>query len=210
MDRSFWLEKWNNGQIGFHLGEVHPDLVAQAPEFLSDGPHRVLVPLCGKSIDLHWLAEAGHQVTGVELSDTAARAFHDEHDRTATRRAAGPFTEWSSSNLRFLVGDIMQLEGSFDRVWDRAAMVALPPDLRAVYVETVRRVASGGELLLVTFDYDTSVMSGPPFAIPADEVRAAHPEAELVMSRDIIEDMQPFRQRGHHTWLKQVWRVPLP
>jgi len=210
MDRTFWLEKWANDQIGFHQDTVHADLKRESAEFLAGGPHRVLVPLCGKSHDLQWLAEAGHQVTGVELSDIACRDFHAEHGRAPTRSVSGPFAEYLSPNLRYLVGDVMLLQGTFDRVWDRAAMVALAPEQRPAYVELVRRVAAGGELLLVTYDYDTTVMSGPPFAVPPEEVLAHYPEAEVAWAGDIIDDVPAFQQRGHTRWDKTVWRVSLP
>lgn len=210
MDRTFWLEKWAHKQIGFHRDGVHPDLVDHAPSFLGDGPHRVLVPLCGKTVDLHWLAESGHQVTGVELSDIAAREFHQEQGRSPTRSVAGPFTVLQSPNLRYLVGDVFGLDGTFDRVWDRAALVALAPEQRRPYVNLVRRVASGGELLLVTFDYDPTVMSGPPFALPHDEVRDYYPEAEILFHADILEHVPAFRERGHGHWHKTVWRARLP
>ena len=209
MDRTFWLEKWAQHQIGFHQPQVHPDLIAQA-SFLAGGPHRVLVPLCGKTLDLHWLAEQGHATTGIELSDIAAREFHEEQQRTPTRSVSGPYTVLSSPNLRYLLGDIMHLEGTFDRVWDRASMVALSPEQRPAYVDLLKRVASGGELLLITFDYDTRVMSGPPFAIPHSEVLGFYPNAEILFHADIIDHVHAFRERGHDRWEKTLWRVKLP
>ena len=136
MDRTFWLEKWAQHQIGFHQPQVHPDLIAQA-SFLAGGPHRVLVPLCGKTLDLHWLAEQGHATTGIELSDIAAREFHEEQQRTPTRSVSGPYTVLSSPNLRYLLGDIMHLEGTFDRVWDRRALEQRRPQPRALSLDVL-------------------------------------------------------------------------
>jgi Thiopurine S-methyltransferase (TPMT). len=35
----------------------------------------VLVPLCGKSLDMDWLLDAGYKVFGIELSNIAIQAF---------------------------------------------------------------------------------------------------------------------------------------
>lgn len=213
MDHDFWLDAWANGRIGFHEQRVNPDLMAHGPALLGHAPRKVLVPLCGKTLDLDWLARQGHEVTGVELCPAAAEAFHEEQGRDAHREPVGPYTRHRSENLDFLVGDVMHLETldrRYDLIWDRAASVALPPAMRRPYSDLLRRVGSGGTLLLVTFTYDPSVMSGPPFSIPSDDVLDLHPEAQLLHEVDVIDQVPVFRERGHDHWIKRVWRVDLP
>lgn len=207
MEPSFWHERWSQGQIGFHQDRVHPDLQSHAPRFLSGGLHRVLVPLCGKSWDLDWLAKQGHEVTGVELSELAVQQFHAEHGRTPTVSTEGPYTAYRSEGLTVLVGDVFELSGTFDRVWDRASMVALPPPLRERYVATMKRVASGGQLMLSTFTYDTAIMSGPPFSIPVSEVQASYPQLELLALDDTVGPQ--FAARGHTTFEQRLWLASL-
>ena len=40
----------------------------------------ILVTLCGKSLDLPWLCEQGHDVVGVELSAVAAKQLFEENN----------------------------------------------------------------------------------------------------------------------------------
>lgn len=212
MEPAFWHERWKLGQIGFHQQRVHPGLQDHAEAFLGTAPRRVLVPLCGKTLDLDWLARQGHEVVGVELSEVAVQQFHAEHDRTPEVAEEGPYTTYRSEGLTVLVGDVFHLvdhlgEGAFDRVWDRASMVALPPAMRSRYVDSVQRVARGGRLLLSTFRYDPAVMSGPPFTIEHEEVERAYPTARVVSADDTVPP--PFAERGHQVFEQRLWMAEL-
>lgn len=170
MDPSFWHERWESGRTGFHLARTNPWLEAYADRL--GEPGRILVPLCGKSLDLAWLAAHGWQVTGVELSPIAARACFEDAGLTPARRPHGAFTAWEAEGLTVLEGDALLLEDDgFDAVWDRAATIALPPDLRARYAARLAgRVRPGGRMLLVTLDYPQEEQPGPPFSVPEGEV----------------------------------------
>lgn len=198
-----WLKSWQEGRIGFHRDEVHPDLVRHEAEFLGDGPHRVLVPLAGKTVDLAWLATHGHQVTAVELSPLAAKAFHQEQGIDAVPEPAGHYTRWRSQSLDYLVGDCFHLErpaaGPFDRVWDRAAMVALDPERRARYLARLRHVAAGATILLNVLEYPAGEREGPPHSISVAEVQAAYPGAAL-----LHETQDPDRGWVERTWLAKI------
>jgi thiopurine S-methyltransferase len=208
MEPDFWHERWSLGQIGFHQDRVHPALPAHAEVWLGTERRRVLVPLCGKSWDLDWIAKQGHAVTGVELSETAVKAFHAEHKRDHEVFDDGPYRVYRSENLDVLVGDVFDLgDRTFDRVWDRASMVALPADLRARYVETVKRVGAGGKLLLSTFVYDPSVMSGPPFSVPHDQVEDAYPGAVVLETDTTVAPA--FQARGHSYFEQRLWLASL-
>lgn len=173
---AFWHERWTGNQIGFHEGAPNRYLTEHWDLDVSS----VLVPLCGKSTDLAWLAERGHAVTGVELSPIACEAFFQERGITPTRTPSGAFVRWEGQGVTLLQGDFFELEGHFDAFWDRAAMIALPADVRPRYAAHLRRLAPKG--LLVTLAYDQAKMEGPPFSVPVDEVRAAHPDAVLLAS----------------------------
>ena len=145
MDHDFWLERWRTGQIGFHLPATNPRLLAHWPRIEAEQPRRVLVPLCGKSNDLAWLAARSGpngkpvEVVGVELSREAAVAFFAEHGLTPSIERRGPFECFSHANLTIAVGDFFaatpeSLLGTFDAAYDRAALIALPPSMRAEYV----------------------------------------------------------------------------
>ncbi|MGN6108062.1 MAG: thiopurine S-methyltransferase [Kofleriaceae bacterium] len=177
-----WHSFWQQGRIGFHEGRPNRFLERYADR-LASRP-RVLVPLCGKTEDLAFLASRGHQVVGIELVEDAVRAFFAEHGVTPTVRPRGPFVEYASESITLLCGDMFaatrELLGPIDAVYDRAALVALPDEIRRRYVDLVRRLAGrGGAVLVVTLDYDQELMSGPPFAISEAELRALYDDTQI-------------------------------
>lgn len=213
MERGFWLDKWDTGKIGFHRDSVHDDLEAQAGWLLQGGPQRVLVPLCGKSWDLLWLADQGHRVIGVELAAKAIESLHAEHDRAYTTTQVGPFTAYHTTGapLTVLCGDVFDLTGAImeevagglaTAIWDRAALVALRPDDRARYVALQRALSvDGARVLLNVLDYDPEVMSGPPWNIPPALVEQLWGDQELsFVGRVDMADTQPGLKKSPHQW----------
>ena len=197
MNPDFWHARWNEARTGFHRDSANPALEHwTAP----DGAH-VLVPLCGKSVDLHWLADRGHRVTGVELSPLACAQFFEEAGLTPKKEQVGDHVRWSTGPYTLLQGDVFALTGTFDAVYDRAALVALPPEMRLRYAEVLRRVVRGPGLL-VTFEYPQHEYSGPPFSVPEDEVMR-HFTAERVAEHDMTEE---FARRGITSTIQRVYR----
>ncbi len=177
MEPSFWIERWAEGRIGFHEGRPNAYLERHVERL--GVARRVLVPLCGKAVDLAYLASRGHEVVGVELVEDAVRAFFDEQGVTPTVQRRGELTEYAAGALRVLAGDFFATDpgllGPLDAWYDRAALIALPPDLRARYVAHLDDLlAPGAPGLLVTLEYPPGAIEGPPFAVLADEVRALH------------------------------------
>ena len=207
MDPSFWHERWVEGRIGFHRAAVNPQLLASWPQ-LGLPPHsRVLVPLCGKSLDLGWLASLGHEVTGVELSPVAVRAFFDEAGLEPTTTPEDPYLRWAVPGLSILQGDVFKLPPTtWDAFWDRAALIALPRPLRARYAALLgRAIAPGGHGLLVTIDYPQTERDGPPFSVPADEVHAILGPWFDIEPLPVVEDPHP--DLGVSRLTEQVWHL---
>jgi thiopurine S-methyltransferase len=182
MDPDFWRARWAEGKIGFHEGRPNAHLEAHASRL---GERRtVLVPLCGKSADLAYLAARGHHVVGVELVESAARAFFAEHGLTPEESTRGGLTALSAGEITILVGDFFattrELLGPVDALYDRAAMIALPPPLRARYVQHLRKLLPvGAPGLLLVLEYPQDQMAGPPFSVMEDEVRALYAGATV-------------------------------
>jgi thiopurine S-methyltransferase len=175
MKPEYWLERWQAGHIGFHRDQANPRLLEHRG-VLSEAT-RVLVPLCGKSVDLEWLVVNGFEVVGIELSPLAAEAFFVERGFTPQRREQGPFTAYQHGSVTILAGDFFAAGsdelGSFDGVYDRAAMIALPEELRARYTAHLPTLLTPkAKLLLVTLHFDAP--SGPPFSVSPEEVHAAY------------------------------------
>jgi len=157
-DNQLWLQCWRERRTDFHQSEVNPLLSRFWPSLKLVHGSRVFVPLCGKSLDMIWLAQQGHEVLGVELSPVAVEDFFRENGLQPVKRQAGQFTLWSHGKLCILCGDYFALNaddiGIFDTVYDRAALTALPENVRGLYVAQLGRLVpkNAGVFLLTIED----------------------------------------------------------
>lgn len=177
-----WHARWAEGRIAFHEG--HPNRLLERCIAQLAGCRRVLVPMCGKTEDLAYLAAQGHDVLGVELAEPAVRAFFDEHGLVPSIAPHGPFTAYASGPITLLVGDVFALTPALvepiDGLYDRAALIALPEDLRPRYVALLRTLLPEAAVgLVITAEYDQRKMGGPPFAVLEPELRALYAEATV-------------------------------
>jgi thiopurine S-methyltransferase len=209
MNSGYWINRSDQNQIGFHLAGVNPLLTQYWPTISARATGRVLVPLCGKTEDLKWLAQKGHDVIGVELSLLAAKAFAAEQGIVLTETHEPPFTVLRGDGITYYVGDFFDftpgIGGQFDFFYDRAALIALPPEIRPGYVQQLQSlVKRGAQGLLVGLEYDPSQMHGPPFTVPEPEVRRLFGSfhCEKLTEYDCLEQEPHFKQRGL-TWLKE-------
>jgi thiopurine S-methyltransferase len=191
MDPDFWHQRWNEGRTAFHQGKPNEHLVKHLAR-LGEGK-RVLVPLCGKAEDLAWLAAQGHQVVGVELVETAVQAFFAERGVTPEVKRDGVFTRYTAGAITVLAGDFFATTldrlGPIDALYDRAALIALPPTMRADYVEHLRALLpEGAPGLVVTVEYPQEQMAGPPFSVPEAELRAHYAGCEVELLDDVAAD----------------------
>ncbi len=138
-DNQLWLQLWRDQrQADFHQLMVNPLLSRFWHRLALKRSQRVLVPLCGKSLDMLWLAEQGHEVVGIELSPIAVEAFFEESKLTPKKQRIGNFIRWRAKKISIWCGDFFALSskqiGRIDGVFDRAALTALPPEMRSRYV----------------------------------------------------------------------------
>ena len=157
-DNQRWLECWRDQQTDdFHQIMVNPLLSKFWSTLELARGSRVFVPLCGKSLDMLWLAQQGHEVIGVELSPIAVRAFFKENGLKPVKRRVGEFTLWCCGKISILCGDYFALTkadlGLFDTVYDRAALTALPEHLRSLYVARLKElVPQSAKVFLLTIE----------------------------------------------------------
>jgi thiopurine S-methyltransferase len=204
MQKDFWLERWEKEEIGFHEKEVNAYLKRFWHELQIAPGNRVFVPLCGKSLDMLWLREQGHPVVGVELSEIAAQAFFKENGYHAAHTHGGKFRQYAADDIRILCGDFFDLSpddmAGVKAVYDRASMVALPPEMRQRYARhLVSILPPATKILLVIFDYPQAEMPGPPFALASAEVETLygkHADIRLLDKVDILAQNPRFQQRG--------------
>jgi thiopurine S-methyltransferase len=175
MDEQFWHRKWEANQIGFHQSEANPLLVAHFDALALPKGSRVFLPLCGKTLDIGWLLSRRHRVCGAELSPLAIEQLFAELDVTPEITGVGPMTRYSAPGIDIFVGDIFALSrdmlGPVDAVYDRAALVALPEEMRRRYATHLMEITARAPQLLISFDYDQSLIDGPPFSVDHTEVQ---------------------------------------
>ncbi|MGC2458663.1 MAG: thiopurine S-methyltransferase [Gallionellaceae bacterium] len=204
MKKEFWLERWERQEIGFHQDEVNPYLRKYWQELHPVRNSLVFVPLCGKSRDMLWLHEQGHPVLGVELSPIAVHAFFEENGHIPHHAADGKFDRCEAAGIRILCGDFFDLGkdelAQVGVVYDRASLVALPPEMRKRYARHLASILPPAtQILLITFDYPQAEMPGPPFAVSANEVAALYrqyAEVRLLAHADVLAQNPRFQQRG--------------
>lgn len=203
-----WLARWDSGQCGWHEAGGNTALRKFWPR-LNSG-NRVLVPLCGKTPDLLWLAQQGLEVTGVELSEIAARAFFDEMGISFDVESFGDLLCFRGVEqaVAIVCGDYFQFSDEpFDALYDRAALVALPPELRPDYVRHTKALLKpDAAQLLITLEYDQSKANGPPFSVLPDEVNAYWPGLQRAGDLSALSNMPPkFRDAGVNEFIEVVW-----
>ena len=209
MEIDFWAQRWKEGRIGFHEGRANVFLARHADRFLSQPPQsqkhasrRVLVPLCGKTEDMAFLAAQGHDVVGIEAIEDAVTAFFREHElEPEVRKLDGNVRSYSSGRVTLLAGDVFACTrehvGPVDALYDRAALVALPPDVRPRYVAHLRGLLGPhAKALLVSFDFDQSKFAPPPFAVSEEEVRRHYAGARVTLLDQAPLEGPRFREAG--------------
>lgn len=212
MEHSYWSGRWRKNKIGFHSGEAD-DALVQHWEKLGTEQTRVFVPLCGKSLDMVWLAQRGCRVTGVEFVERACREFFAEQNLNPEIETINGAKKYSSGPYEIWCADLMKLPGTVIRecgaVYDRASLVALPTGLREPYVEKIaENLRHGIKYLLVSFEYDQLAMAGPPFSIPQNEIHELYSrwfDVQLVEKTEIIQDLKKFRDRGLESLQKMMY-----
>lgn len=199
MKPDYWVQRWEAGQIAFNQERAHAALPRWwASLGVSGGT--VLVPLCGKSVDLRWLAERGHRVVGVEVSPVAVAAFFEEHGWTPTWRDEPGFRVAAANGVEIWQGDWWAFRPpAVDAVYDRASIIALPPEDRARHAAKLRSLSA--PILLVTLEHAGG--GGPPFSVPKDEVESYFPGAERLERTPMADEPGKAPSR-----VEEVWRIP--
>jgi len=174
LDTDFWHQKWKENDIAFHQEQPNPVLVKHFQEFCPAAGSRVFVPLCGKTVDIHWLLSSGYRVVGAELSSLAIDQLFAELKIEPNVSSLGQTLHYKAEGIDIFVGNIFELSGDIlgpiDAVYDRAALVALPEETRVRYSAHLTKITSCAPQFLICYEYDQNAMAGPPFSISDDEV----------------------------------------
>ncbi|WP_394201378.1 thiopurine S-methyltransferase [Shewanella waksmanii] len=215
MQPSFWHEKWAAAQIGFHLDAVNPLLITYWPKLGLSPSSQVFVPLCGKTKDMCFLAEKGHEVVGCELNEQAVSQFFSDNQLAVSQVASGEHQSFSAPQITLYQGDIFTLPteatASVNGFYDRAALIAWPESMRVDYAKKLAELIPPKSIgLLITLDYPQETIKGPPFAVSDDWVKthlAADFTIELLHSEDVLDDNPRFVNKGVPWLTESVYRL---
>ncbi|MCS6210672.1 thiopurine S-methyltransferase [Shewanella baltica] len=211
MEPGFWHEKWHQQQIGFHQQDINPFLVKYWQKLGLPADTQVFVPLCGKSLDMCFLAEQGHQVIGCELNELAVQQFFSDNQLEMTQTTVGVHQHYHTEQISLYQGDIFTLPKTITQAvtafYDRAALIAWPESMRAQYAKQLASLlASGSVGLLVTLDYPQEALSGPPFAVSPTWVEqhlSDDFDIEVLASQDVLADNPRFIKKAV-PWLNEA------
>jgi len=174
MDASFWHQRWEKDETAWHQSKANPLLVTYFKELSLAKGRRIFVPLCGKTLDISWLLSHGYRVAGAELSQIAIEQLFMNLGVQPEISRVGELEQWSAKDLDIFVGDIFALSrktlGPVDAIYDRAALVAFSEDKRNQYTAHLTEMTGKAPQLLICYDYDQSLMEGPPFSMSDKEV----------------------------------------
>ena len=207
MDASFWRQRWDKNDISFHESEANPLLVKYFKELSLAKGRRVFLPLCGKTLDIPWLLSNGYHVAGAELSKIAIEQLFTELGVEPKISGVGEVDHYSAKNIDIFVGDIFHLSsqilGRVDAIYDRAALVALPEKMRNRYTAHLTEITDKAPQLLICYEYDQSLMEGPPFSMSNEEVNQHYRDSyDLTL---IVSTNVPGGLKGKCTAKENVW-----
>lgn len=208
MDADFWLQRWDNNQIGFHASEVNPLLVKHFQALSLVEGKRVFLPLCGKTLDIAWLLSRGYRVAGAELSKQAIEQLFIGLGVEPAILESDSLEHYQAKNIDIFVGDIFELSsqvlGPVDAIYDRAALVALPAAMRERYAAHLIEITNNSPQLLITFEYDQRLVEGPPFSVSndmVDQLYRKHYQLSLLESADVAGGLKGQCPATENVWL---------
>lgn len=198
---------WDEDRIGFHKDQVNEKLAQNFPQENLQGK-TVFVPLCGKSKDMMWFKEQGMQVIGNELSEKGVKDFFKENNLEFTvKKISASMKLYRSETIEIYQGDIFELPkfGEVDYIYDRASMIALPPELRKQYAEKLIELFKERFcLFLITMEYNQDIMPGPPFSVPQKEVEDFYKDFKIEVLYRENGAQEHFKKTGRTITLNHV------
>ena len=208
MNIDFWKKTWEKNEIGFHERKPNTLLVAYFKELNLVEGSRVFLPLCGKTLDITWLLSNGYRVIGAELSKLAIEQLFMGLGVEPKITQCGNSSRYSAKNIDIYVGDIFDLSsdilGPVDAIYDRAALVALPEEMRTRYTKHMRQITGSADQILITFEYDQSQMDGPPFSLNSEEINRHYIDSyglELLESISVPGGLKGICAATESIWL---------
>lgn len=214
MKEEFWQQRWQMNEIGFHQQETNVQLLKHWDKLELPVGSTVFAPMCGKSLDMLWLLGQGYRVIGVEISPIAVEALFEENKLEAGVDDLDGVERWHCGELVVYCGNFFRMQSDWlqgvDAVYDRAALVALPEEMRRQYMQHMKTLLpSPLPTLLITLDYLQSECGGPPFAVSDAEVRKlyANQDVDCLFDEDVLEENPGFQAKGITALKERVYLI---
>jgi len=215
MDTNFWKKRWKTNQVGWHATETNKHLECFVSTLGASAGGWTLVPLCGKSMDMDYLARQNRKVVGVELSSIACRAFFAETKRAYTERTTDKFTYFESEDVVLVCGDIFSVSSEdlppIEACYDRACLVAFTMEQRHRYAKWLAStMPSGACSLVIGIEYPAEEKDGPPFTVPSDELHSLFDQTfaiEQLHREDIVDKAPKYREWGVTSLIETVYSM---
>lgn len=209
MESDYWLQRWQVGNIGFHATEVNDQLKEIWPYLQIPQNTTVFAPLSGKSLDLVWLRQQGHPVVGVEISELACRQFFSDQHIAPEIAQTENFRVFKADGYTLYCGDFFEFSRNYlpenTCVFDRASLVAFPPEMRHSYAQKMDELmTNNATMLLISLRYSKDHMDGPPFSLETEDIRSLYSHSfqiQPLKSVNRIDMMEKFKERG----LTEIW-----
>lgn len=208
MKKEIWLERWEKGQTGFHNDKVNPLLIKHFNALDLPLASRIFVPLCGKTHDIGWFLSKGYCIVGVELSEKAVKQLFEDLGEEPYIMVEGEHTHYHAENIDIFVGDFFSLTseliGNIDAIYDRAAIVALPTDMRKEYTQHMLTFAQDVPQLMTTVVYDQSLMDNSPFSVDKNELEKLYGDHYTITQLDEIKvdgGLKQVKDIQEYVWL---------
>ena len=154
-----------------------------------------------------------HVLRVVPAYGASTRVVRQDLEAVDPLQSRAPHFE--AGGIEIILGDAFGLDAEIladcDAVYDRAAVIALPPELRARYVgELYARLPQGCRGLLITLEYPQDEKQGPPFSVTEAEVMERFGrdwEVEVLERRDILAQQPGFQAEGVSALETVVYRM---
>lgn len=219
MELSYWKSRWRKKKVGFHMPGGYPGLIKHWASLKIPPSATVIVPFCGKSRDLIHLSKHCARVIGVEISEVAIHEFLTDNNLHAEHSSYKGFKIFKTGNMELWCGDFLKLPVQKipvpDLIYDKAALVALPPEKRGAYAEKVLALSiPETRILLHHFIYNQDEMPGPPFSVTKEEIRILFGKNidPVILEEQYLDldHFKKFRNRGLKSGFKERFLIFTP
>jgi len=193
------------------MDTVYPRLPELWSELSLKKGASILVPFCGKTLDMNWLVQKGYHVIGIDAIKKGLLEWMGAYPKSFSKESYRDYTVYRSEHIELWHGNFFSLTpcdiGAVDVVYDKAAMIALPKEKRPAYAKKVLDLCDEHtQIILQTFEYKQDEMSGPPFSIPEKEVQSFYGDqfkVKLLHEQSKLDELNKFQQRGLSTYLTE-------